>query len=157
MPVSCASSAVVHGRCANASASPSRAATATLRRSAAVIERGALVAAGRRSNDLHAVLLGGGQERRVHPPAGSDDLRFPANHAREFGRFGVCKVRYGKSKRSSPYKPRSVLTVWRWTPPILEDWLANGRGEPDTLDLFPSERSGLISESTLLRRLRRYV
>src|SRR5690606_5440865 len=33
-------------------------------------------------------------------------------HAREFGRFGVCKVRYGKSKRSSPYKPRSVLTVW---------------------------------------------
>lgn len=77
-------------------------------------------------------------------------------HAREFGRFGVCKVRYGKSKRSSPYKPRSVLTVWRWTPPILEDWLANGRGEPDTLDLFPSERGGLVGESALLRRLRRY-
>nr|WP_197513159.1 site-specific integrase [Tessaracoccus coleopterorum] len=77
-------------------------------------------------------------------------------HAREFGRFGVCKVRYGKSKRSSPYKPRSVLTVWRWTPPILEDWLANGRGEPDTLDLFPSERGGLVGEPALLRRLRRY-
>lgn len=76
-------------------------------------------------------------------------------HAREFGRFGVCKVRYGKSKRSSPYKPRSVLTVWRWTPPILEDWLANGRGEPDTLDLFPSERGGLVGEPALLRRLRR--
>tara|TARA_Y100000815_G_scaffold266845_2_gene285548 strand:+ start:2023 stop:3156 length:1134 start_codon:yes stop_codon:yes gene_type:complete len=77
-------------------------------------------------------------------------------HAREFGAFGVCKVRYGKAKRSSPHKPRSVLTVWRWTPGIIEDWLANGRGEPGTLDLFPSERSGLVVESTLLRRVRRY-
>lgn len=77
-------------------------------------------------------------------------------HAREFGKFGVCKVRYGKSHRSSPHKGRSVLTVWRWTPAILEDWLANGRGNPGTLDLFPSERGGLVVESTLLRRLRRY-
>lgn len=77
-------------------------------------------------------------------------------HAREFGAFGVCKVRYGKSRRASPHKPRSVLTVWRWTPGILEDWLVNGRGEPGTLDLFTSERGGLVVESTLLRRLRRY-
>lgn len=77
-------------------------------------------------------------------------------HAREFGSFGVCKVRYGKSRRGCPYKGRSVLTVWRWTPGILTDWLANGRGAPDTLDLFPSERGGLVVESTLLRRLRRY-
>ncbi|WP_410792064.1 tyrosine-type recombinase/integrase [Kribbella sp. C-35] len=42
------------------------------------------------------------------------------------------------------------------TPGILEDWLANGRGEPGTLDLFTSERGGLVVESTLLRRLRRY-
>ncbi|BDH57578.1 hypothetical protein MTP03_25170 [Tsukamurella sp. PLM1] len=27
---------------------------------------------------------------------------------------------------------------------------------PDTLDMFPSERGGLVVESTLLRRLRRY-
>src|SRR3546814_12239770 len=52
-------------------------------------------------------------------------------HAREFGAFGVCKVRYGKAKRSSPHKPRSVLTVWRWTPGIIEDWLANGRGRSE--------------------------
>ena len=77
-------------------------------------------------------------------------------HAREFGAFGVCKVRYGKSRRSSPHKPRSVLTVWRWTPGILEDWLASGRGDPGTLDLFPSERGGLVVESTLIRRVRRY-
>ncbi|MBB2988258.1 integrase [Terracoccus luteus] len=77
-------------------------------------------------------------------------------HAREFGAFGVCKVRYGKARRASPHKPRSVLTVWRWTPGILQDWLANGRGDPDTLDLFPSERGGLVGESTLIRRVRRY-
>lgn len=77
-------------------------------------------------------------------------------HAREFGAFGVCKVRWGKARRSSPPKPRSVLTVWRWVPDVLEDWIANGRGTPDTLDLFPSERGGLVGESTVLRRLRRY-
>ena len=77
-------------------------------------------------------------------------------HAREFGAFGVCKVRYGKAKRSSPHKARSVLTVWRWTPGIIEDWLANGRGDPGTLDLFISERGRLVHESALIRRLRRY-
>lgn len=78
-------------------------------------------------------------------------------HARSFGKFGVCKVRYGKSRRASPPKPRSVLTVFDWTSGILEDWLANGRGTLTTPDLFPSERGGLIVESTLLRRLRRYL
>ncbi len=77
-------------------------------------------------------------------------------HAREFGAFGVCKVRFGKAKRSSPPKPRSVLTVWRWTPGIFDDWLANGRGAPDTLDLFTTERGYLVGESTLNRRLTRY-
>ncbi len=77
--------------------------------------------------------------------------------ARSFGKFGVCKVRYGKSRRASPPKPRSVLTVFDWTSGILEDWLANGRGTLTTPDLFPSERGGLIVESTLLRRLRRYL
>jgi integrase len=77
-------------------------------------------------------------------------------HARQFGRFGVCKVRYGKSRRASPPKPRSVLTVFSWTSGVLEDWLANGRGTLGTPELFPSERGGLVLESTLIRRLRRY-
>ncbi|MFP5019150.1 tyrosine-type recombinase/integrase (plasmid) [Paenarthrobacter ureafaciens] len=77
--------------------------------------------------------------------------------ARRFGKAGVCKVRFGKSRKGSPYKPRSVLTVFDWSAGIIEDWLANGRGTLDTLDLFPSERGGLICESTLLRRLRRYL
>lgn len=46
--------------------------------------------------------------------------------------------------------------VWGGERGDLEDWLANGRGEPGTLDLFPSERGGLVVESTLLRRVRRY-
>lgn len=77
-------------------------------------------------------------------------------HARQFGKFGICKVRFGKSRKGSPHKPRSVLTVFKWTPEILTDWLANGRGDIDGLDLFPSERGGLVTEPTLLRRLRRY-
>ncbi|TWP36828.1 tyrosine-type recombinase/integrase [Leekyejoonella antrihumi] len=78
-------------------------------------------------------------------------------HARQFGAFGVCKVRYGKARRGSPHKPRSVLTVFSWTPGVIQDWVANGRGEPGTLDLFPSERGGLVGEPTLIRRLRRYI
>lgn len=77
-------------------------------------------------------------------------------HAREFGAFGVCKVRFGKAKRASPPKPRSVLTVWHWTPGIFEDWLANGRGAPDSLELFTTERGYLVGESTMNRRLTRY-
>jgi site-specific recombinase XerD len=46
--------------------------------------------------------------------------------------------------------------VFEWTPGVLADWLTNGRAQDDGLDLFPSERDGLVSESTLIRRLRRY-
>jgi integrase/recombinase XerD len=85
-------------------------------------------------------------------------IDFAANpQARRFGKTGVCKVRFGKSRKGSPHKPRSVLTVFDWTAGVIDDWLANGRGPLDTLDLFPSERGGLICESTLLRRLRRYL
>ena len=79
--------------------------------------------------------------------------------ARRFGKFGVCKVRYGKARKGSPPKPRSVLTVFDWTTGVIEDWLANGRGTLGTSwTFFPSERGGgLIVESTLLRRLRRYL
>ncbi|MEV7663507.1 site-specific integrase [Paenarthrobacter sp. NPDC089316] len=77
--------------------------------------------------------------------------------ARRFGKTGICKVRFGKSLKGSTHKSRSVLTVFDWTSGVIEDWLANGRGTLDTLDLFPSERGGVICESTLLRRLRRYL
>ena len=78
-------------------------------------------------------------------------------HAREFGRYGVVHVRYGKAKKGSPPKRRSVLTVFDWTPEVITDWLAHGQPYMDDgIDLFPSERGVLVSEDTLLRRFRRY-
>jgi integrase/recombinase XerD len=78
-------------------------------------------------------------------------------HAREFGGYGVVQVRYGKAKKGSPPKRRGVLTVFRWTPEVITDWLAHGQpAMTDGLDLFPSERGALVAENTLLRRFRRY-
>jgi integrase len=78
-------------------------------------------------------------------------------HAREFGRYGVVQVRYGKAKKGSPPKRRGVLTVFTWTPEVMVDWLAHGqRCMTDGLDMFPSERGTLVAENTLLRRFRRY-
>ncbi|MDV6979854.1 tyrosine-type recombinase/integrase [Mycobacterium intracellulare] len=76
---------------------------------------------------------------------------------REFGRYGVVQIRYGKAKKGSPPKRRSVLTVFDWTPEVIGDWLT--RGQPyldDGIDLFPSERGALVAERTLLRRFRGY-
>jgi len=78
-------------------------------------------------------------------------------HAREFGKYGVLQVRYGKAMKGSPPKRRSVLTVFDWSAEIIADWLE--RGHPrmtDGLDLFPSERGTLVSETALNRRFNRY-
>jgi integrase/recombinase XerD len=78
-------------------------------------------------------------------------------HAREFGRYGLVHVRYGKAKKGSPHKRRSVLTIFDWTPEVIADWLTHGQVFLDNgLDLFPSERGGLVSEGAVLHRLRRY-
>lgn len=78
-------------------------------------------------------------------------------HAREFGRYGAVTVRYGKAKKGSPPKRRTVLTVFEWTPEVIVDWLNHGQPYMDDgLDLFPSERGLLVAENTLLRRFRRY-
>ena len=36
-------------------------------------------------------------------------------HGGEFGEFGLCRVRFGKAKKGSPPKRRTVLTVLGWT------------------------------------------
>ncbi len=78
-------------------------------------------------------------------------------HAREFGRHGLVHVRYGKAKKGSPPKRRSVLTVFDWTPEVINDWLIHGQPfMDDGIDLFPSERGALVSEDAVLTRLRRY-
>jgi integrase/recombinase XerD len=69
----------------------------------------------------------------------------------------VVQVRYGKAKKGSPPKRRGVLTVFRWTPEVITDWLAHGQpAMTQGLDLFPSERGTLVAGNTLLRRFRRY-
>ena len=71
----------------------------------------------------------------------------PATRApTEFGCYGLVHVRYGKAKKGSPPKRRSVLTVFDWTPEVLADWLAHGQQYMDGgLDLFPSEKGALVA------------
>lgn len=80
-------------------------------------------------------------------------------HAPEFGDCGVLYVRYGKAKKGSPPKRRSVLTVWQWTPEILDQWLSEVRpafGRADSPALWPSERAERIALSQLDARFAAY-
>jgi hypothetical protein len=78
-------------------------------------------------------------------------------HAREFCKYAVLEIRYGKAMKGSPWKRRSVPRVFDSSAEILADWLE--RGHPhmsDGLDLFPSERGILVSDTALNRRFNRY-
>ncbi|WP_207926952.1 hypothetical protein [Actinocrispum wychmicini] len=48
-------------------------------------------------------------------------------HGPEFGDYGLVHVRYGKAKKGSPPKRRSVATVWTWAAEILEEWVTEFR------------------------------
>jgi integrase/recombinase XerC len=64
-------------------------------------------------------------------------------HGAEFGEFGLCRVRFGKAKKGSPPRRRSVLTVWDWTPEVLEEWFTEVRplfGAGGNPAAWPSER-----------------
>ncbi len=64
-------------------------------------------------------------------------------HGTEFGEFGLCRVRFGKAKKGSPPKRRSVLTVFGWTPDILDEWFTEVRpllGADGNPAAWPSER-----------------
>ncbi|RJQ66147.1 site-specific integrase [Pseudonocardiaceae bacterium YIM PH 21723] len=61
----------------------------------------------------------------------------------EFGEFGLCRVRFGKAKKGSPPKQRSVMTVWDWTRDVLDEWFTEVRpwfGADDNPAAWPSER-----------------
>ena len=45
--------------------------------------------------------------------------------ATEFGRFGVCNVRWGKATRGSQPRRRAVLAVFDWTRPVLEEYVCD--------------------------------
>jgi hypothetical protein len=59
--------------------------------------------------------------------------------APQFGEFGVLQVRYGKAQRGSPPKRRSVLTVFDWSPDVLDTWIRNGLPwlAPAVSEIFP--------------------
>jgi integrase/recombinase XerC len=86
---------------------------------------------------------------------------FGANpHAPEFGGFGLCRVRYGKAKKGSPPRRRSVLNVWDWAPGIIGQWAEEARPQMQhaagSRALWPSERGGRIGTSALDRRFAAY-
>jgi site-specific recombinase XerD len=80
----------------------------------------------------------------------------PNPHAGQFRGCGVLTVRHGKAMRASGPKRRGVLTVFDWSPGVLEDWMRRGLAGRDGLDLFPSERGGIVSRAPM-QRLARYV
>ncbi|MFE1444079.1 tyrosine-type recombinase/integrase [Streptomyces sp. NPDC058739] len=78
---------------------------------------------------------------------------------REFGEYGTLLVRYGKAKKGSPPKRRSVLTVWRWTPGTIEEWSSEvrpGMRHTPSRALWPSERGPRIGVQRLDSRFAAY-
>lgn len=80
-------------------------------------------------------------------------------HGPELGDYGLVHVRFGKAKKGSPPKRRSVATVWRWTAEILEEWVTEIRpqlavaGNPA---LWPSERGARIGLQRINSRFAAY-
>jgi integrase/recombinase XerD len=79
-------------------------------------------------------------------------------HAREFGHYGALEVRFGKAHKGSAPKRRTVLTVFDWSVEVIAHWVDHGlpRFQHAGLDLFPSERGTLVSETALNGRFCRY-
>ena len=80
----------------------------------------------------------------------------PNPSAAEFGDYGVVYVRYGKAKRGSPPKRRSVLTVWPWIVPVLQQWFGEVRPllAADNPAAWPSERAVRIGGNAVDLALR---
>jgi len=79
-----------------------------------------------------------------------EDHDFGANpQAPEFGRFGVCQVRWGKAAKGSEPRRRGVLTVMGWSVEVIGEWVddvwphARDAGQRS---LWPSERGPRVSE-----------
>lgn len=68
--------------------------------------------------------------------------------APEFGRFGVCNVRWGKASRGSPPRRRAVVSIFDWTAPVLRQYVEDVLpqfGLADSAVLWPTERQGRVS------------
>lgn len=83
----------------------------------------------------------------------------PNPHGREFGDYGTLMVRHGKAKKGSPPKRRSVLTVWLWTPVVIEEWVTEvrpGMRHAHGPALWPSERGLRVGLQRLDSRFAAY-
>jgi len=79
-------------------------------------------------------------------------------HAAEFGRYGAVSVRYGKAKKGSPPRRRTVLTTMSWSAQTLAEWVEEirpGYGTAGT-SLWPTERGAAISTDHLNTRFAEY-
>lgn len=62
-----------------------------------------------------------------------ETVDFQSNpQAPEFGRFGICNVRWGKSMKGSPPRRRSVLAVMSWSTQVLQEYLEQVRPHDET-------------------------
>lgn len=88
-----------------------------------------------------------------------DTVDFHRNPATpEFGEYGSCSVRYGKSSKGGPPKRRTVLTVFPWAVEVLAEYQSEVRPlfEPDGVMLFPTERGGRVCGAYLDARFSEY-
>jgi len=78
--------------------------------------------------------------------------------AAEFGRFGVCNVRWGKAVRGGHPRRRSVLAVMPWTSGVLEEYLEVRQEYADRAGtwLWPTERGAGVSTDYVSRRFAEY-
>lgn len=76
----------------------------------------------------------------------------------QFGRFGVCNVRWGKASRGGVPRRRSVLAVWPWSSGVLEEYLevARPRYASPGLAMWPTERGGSVNVDMASRRFAEY-
>ncbi|WP_405612402.1 tyrosine-type recombinase/integrase [Streptomyces sp. NBC_01508] len=80
-------------------------------------------------------------------------------HGAEHGEYGRCQVRFGKAKKGSPPKRRSVLTVFGWSADVLDEWFTEVRplfGTDSNPALWPSERGARIGCQRLNSRFIAY-
>ena len=80
-------------------------------------------------------------------------------HGAEHGEYGRCQVRFGKAKKGSPPKRRSVLNVFGWAPDVLDEWFNEVRplfGTDDNPAAWPSERGKRVGCQRLNSRFIAY-
>lgn len=80
--------------------------------------------------------------------------------APEFGNFGSCHVRYGKAAHGSPPRRRTVLTVFPWIVPVVQQYLDEVRplyGVGQRTELWPTERGGAVGPTYLRNRFHSYL